>query len=171
MPTPPLADAPVPEVVEIERALTRAAYLTSRVRQHERLMASAGVSLDRAAVTVLRQIADSEPLRPGELADRLVVEASHVTRQVQQLQKAGYVTRVADRDDRRARRIELTPRGRYAVDRIQEVCRRGMQMSLADWSPEELRDLAALVHRLVDDFLDHVESTAGEAPALGTPRA
>ncbi|MER6015265.1 MarR family winged helix-turn-helix transcriptional regulator [Streptomyces bluensis] len=171
MPTPPLADAPASEVTEIEHALTRAACLTGRARQHERLMASAGVSLDRAAVTVLRQIADSEPLRPGELAGRLVVEASHVTRQVQQLQKAGYVTRVADRDDRRARRIELTATGRYAVDRIQEVCRRGMQMSLAHWSPEELRDLAALLHRLVDDFLAHVASPAVEASALAAPPA
>ncbi|MFF4525126.1 MarR family winged helix-turn-helix transcriptional regulator [Streptomyces bluensis] len=169
MPTPSPADAPAPEVTDIERALTRVASLTGRARQHERLMASAGVPLDRAAVTVLRQIADSEPLRPGELAGRLVVEASHVTRQVQQLQRAGYVTRVADRDDRRARRIELTPAGRSAVDRIQEVCRRGMRRSLADWSPEELRDLAALLHRLVDDFLAHVESAAAEARALAAP--
>lgn len=171
MPTPPLAGAPAPEVIKIEHALTRAAYLISRARQHQRLMALAGVSLDRAAVAVLRQIADSEPLRPGELAGRLAVEASHVTRQVQQLQKAGYVTRVPDRYDRRARRIELTPNGRCAVDRIREAHHRGMQMSLAGWSPEELQDLASLVHRLVDDFLTHVESTTGEAPAPVTPPA
>ncbi|GAA3834577.1 MarR family winged helix-turn-helix transcriptional regulator [Streptomyces phyllanthi] len=165
MPTPSSAGAPAPEVIEIERALTRATYLISRTRQHERLMALAGVALDRAAVTVLRQIADSEPLRPGELAGRLAVEASHVTRQVQQLQKAGYVTRVPDRADRRARRVELTPAGREAVRRIREASRRGVQRTLADWSPEECRRLAALVRRLVDDFLVRADEEAD--PAVG----
>lgn len=169
MPTPPLADAPSPEVIEIERALTRATQLIGRARLHERLMAPTGVPLDRAAVTVLRQIADSEPLRPGELADRLAVEASHVTRQVQQLQKSGYVIRVPDRDDRRAQRVELTPRGRRAVDRVQEARCRGMQMAMADWPHEELQDFAALVHRLADAFVIRVEAGAGEARAQAAP--
>ncbi|MBR8639809.1 MarR family transcriptional regulator [Streptomyces tuirus] len=153
MSTPPLPDVPSPEVIEIERALTRITYLSTRARQHDRLMALAGVPLDRAAVALLRQVADSEPLRPGELAARLGVEASHVTRTVQQLQKSGYVTRVPDPDDRRAQRIELTDAGRQAITRIREVGVRGMQMALSDWSPEELRQLATLFHRMVDDFL------------------
>ena len=97
MRSPSPAAAPVsPDVIEIVRALNRIVYLTSRVRQHDRLMIMAGVPLDRAAVALLRQIADSEPLRPSELAARLAVEASHVTRQVQQLERAGYLTRVPD---------------------------------------------------------------------------
>ena len=155
MPTPPLPDVPSAEVIEIERALTRINYLSTRARQHDRLMALAGVPLDRAAVALLRQIADSEPLRPGELAARLGVEASHVTRTVQQLQKSGYVTRVPDPDDRRAQRIELTDAGRQAIARVRDAGVRGMQMALSDWSPEELRQLATLFHRMVDDFLAH----------------
>lgn len=151
MPTPqPPASA---EVIDIERALSRITYLSTRARQHERLMALAGVPLDRAAVALLRQMADSEPLRPGELANRLGVEASHVTRQVQQLQKAGYVSRVPDPDDRRAQRIRLTPLGKDAIGRIRDAGVRGMQAALAGWSQEELRQLATLFHRMVDDFL------------------
>ncbi|NUT25459.1 MAG: MarR family transcriptional regulator [Streptomyces sp.] len=159
MSTPPLPELPdtpaSPEVVEIERALTRITYLSTRARQHERLMALAGVPLDRAAVALLRQIADSESLRPGELANRLGVEASHVTRTVQQLQKSGYVTRVPDPQDRRAQRIELTEAGRQAIARVRDAGARGMQLALADWTPEELGQLAALFHRMVDDFLAH----------------
>ncbi|MCX4402266.1 MarR family transcriptional regulator [Streptomyces sp. NBC_01764] len=145
------------DVAEIERALTRISYLTSRVRQHERLMALAGLPLDRAAVALLRQVADSGSLRPSELANLLSVEASHVTRQVQQLEKAGHLTRVPDPNDRRAQRIELTPAGRDAVDRVREASCRGMTVALADWSPEELRQLATLCHRLADDFYEHAE--------------
>ncbi|MFE9442333.1 MarR family winged helix-turn-helix transcriptional regulator [Streptomyces sp. NPDC006602] len=156
MSTPPLPDVPAsPEVIEIERALTRITYLSTRARQHDRLMALADVPLDRAAVALLRQVADSEPLRPGELATRLGVEASHVTRTVQQLQKSGYVTRVPDPDDRRAQRIQLTETGQQAIDRIRDAGARGMQLALSEWSPEELRKLASLFHRMVDDFLSH----------------
>ncbi|MEU3254317.1 MarR family transcriptional regulator [Streptomyces sp. NPDC006997] len=168
MSTPPLPTDPAsPEVAEIERALTRIAYLGTRARQHERLMALAGVPLDRAAVALLRQIADTEPLRPGELAHRLGVEASHVTRTVQQLHKAGYVSRVPDPEDRRAQRIELTAEGRGAVDRIRAVGSRGMQQALAHWTPEELRQLATLFHRMVDDFVAYAadEETESRVPA------
>ncbi|MFF8875449.1 MarR family winged helix-turn-helix transcriptional regulator [Streptomyces massasporeus] len=165
MSTPPLPDVPSPEVIEIERALTRVTYLSTRARQHDRLMALAGVPLDRAAVALLRQIADSEPLRPGELAVRLGVEASHVTRTVQQLQKSGYVTRVPDPDDRRAQRIELTDAGGEAIAKVREAGVRGMQMALSDWSPEELRHLATLFHRMVDDFLAHSVDEEGEPRA------
>ncbi|MEU6091568.1 MarR family transcriptional regulator [Streptomyces sp. NPDC047085] len=157
MSTEPLPDLPAasPEVVEIERALTRITYLGTRARQHDRLMALAGVPLDRAAVALLRQVEDAELLRPGELAQRLGVEASHVTRTVQQLQRSGYVTRVPDPDDRRAQRIRLTDAGREAVARIRDTGARAMQLALADWGPDELRQLAGLFHRMVDDFVAH----------------
>ncbi|MFG2283557.1 MarR family winged helix-turn-helix transcriptional regulator [Streptomyces asoensis] len=175
MPTEPPEPSPLPsaataEVIEIERALTRITYLSTRARQHDRLMTLAGVPLDRAAVALLRQVADSEPLRPGELAQRLGVEASHVTRTVQQLQKSGYVTRVPDPDDGRAQRIELTGAGRAAVDRIRDAGARGMQLALADWSPQELGQLAALFHRMVDDFLSYSVEDETEQPAAA-PRS
>ncbi|WP_328429943.1 MarR family winged helix-turn-helix transcriptional regulator [Streptomyces sp. NBC_00443] len=172
MSTPPLPELPdtpaSPEVIEIERALTRITYLSTRARQHDRLMALADVPLDRAAVALLRQVADSESLRPGELANRLGVEASHVTRTVQQLQKSGYVTRVPDPRDRRAQRIELTEPGRQAIARVREAGARGMQLALSDWTPEELRQLAALFHRMVDDFLAHAVDEDTEQQPAGT---
>nr|WSY49219.1 MarR family transcriptional regulator [Streptomyces sp. NBC_00886] len=169
MSTPPLPTAPAsPEVTEIERALTRITYLSTRARQHDRLMALAGVPLDRAAVALLRQVADSEPLRPGELAHRLGVEASHVTRTVQQLQKSGYVTRVPDPDDRRAQRIELTEAGRKAVDSVRDAGARGMQMALSEWSTDELQQLATLFHRMVDDFLTYAVDEEGEPEAAAS---
>ncbi|MBY8339779.1 MarR family transcriptional regulator [Streptomyces sp. KC 17012] len=175
MPTPPLPELPAPperpappasdEIIEIERALTRVTYLSTRARQHERLMALAGVPLDRAAVALLRQVADADPLRPGELANRLGVEASHVTRTVQQLQRSGYVTRVPDPADRRAQRIQLTEAGQQAIERVRQVGARGMQLALSSWTPEELRQLATLFHRMVDDFLSYtVDEDTEEQP-------
>jgi len=154
----PAAALPVStEIVEIEVALTEIAYLASRARQHERLMAYAGINLDRSAVAVLRHLAATEPVRAGELANRLAVEASHVTRQVQQLERTGYVTRVPDPDDRRAQLIELTPEGRKTVERIRVVGCLGMQQVLGQWPSEDLGRLAVLFRRMVDDFVAHAE--------------
>ncbi|MFG2470236.1 MarR family winged helix-turn-helix transcriptional regulator [Streptomyces canus] len=133
-------------------------YVAGRARQHERLMAAAGLDLDRAAVTVLRNIAASDPVRPGVLAVRLSVEASHVTRQLRQLERIGYVVRVADPDDRRAQLVQLTDAGLAAVERIREASRRGVELALADWTPDELERFAALFRRLVHDFVAHTET-------------
>ena len=145
------------EIVEIEVALSEIAYLASRARQHERLMAVAGLSLDRSAAALLRHLDMAEPIRAGELAARLAVEASHVTRQVQQLEKGGYLTRVPDPDDRRAQLIQLTDEGRRTVDRIRAVGCLGMQQVLGEWPREDLGRLAELFRRMVDDFVTHAE--------------
>ncbi|NNN33870.1 MarR family transcriptional regulator [Streptomyces sp. S3(2020)] len=158
------AEAPASATLaEIERVLSRVTYLAGRSRRHERLMAMAGVPLDRAAVAILRHIAESEPLRPGVLAVRLSVEASHVTRQLRQLERGGYVIRVADPDDRRAQRVQLTDAGLAAVGRVREVGRRYLEQALGDWSDDDLRQLAALFHRLVDDFAGHAEDRVDPA--------
>ncbi|WP_189327225.1 MarR family winged helix-turn-helix transcriptional regulator [Streptomyces flaveus] len=163
-PRPSAAVSVSPDVMKIERALTRATYLSGRARQHERLMSLSGLPLDRAAVAVLRQLAESEPLRLGELAARLSVEASHVTRQVQHLERTGYATRIPDPDDRRAQRIQLTPTGREAFARVREASVRGMQAALADWSPEDLEQLASLIDRMVDDFVERAEAKIDVPP-------
>ena len=114
----------------------------------------AAVPLDRAAVMVLGQLAEAGPVRPGELADRLGVEAPHVTRQVQRLQQAGYADRVPDPDDRRAQLIQLTPAGRAASDRIREAT--SAPACRPPWRTGPRRNrhqLATLLHRMVDDFL------------------
>ncbi|MEV1067224.1 MarR family transcriptional regulator [Streptomyces sp. NPDC050263] len=153
-PSPPAVPPASPAAVEMERALTRAACLGVRARQHGRLVAMTGVPLDRAAVAMLRRIADRDPLRPGEPAQALAVRASHVTRQVRRLQKAGCVTRVADPEGSRSRRIRLTPLGEDAVARLGDAGARDMRPVPADWSPCEPRRLADLFHRRVDVF-DH----------------
>jgi DNA-binding MarR family transcriptional regulator len=154
MPTGAGAQVP-PDVVEIERALSRVAHLLSRARQHHHVAAEAGVPIDRAAVPILRLLSEAGPQRSGDIAACLAVEAPHVTRQVQRLEGAGYVERVPDPDDRRACRVSVTAKGREAVDRILDVGRHAILDALADWTPQERAQLATLFDRMVDDFVRH----------------
>ncbi|MEV5651531.1 MarR family transcriptional regulator [Nocardia sp. NPDC052254] len=147
-------------IIELERALTRIAHLLTRARRHDRTMAAAGVTVERANVPLLRMLADAaEPMRMGELAACLDVEAPHVTRQIQRLERTGYVHRIPDPDDRRAQRVGITDEGRATLDAIRSVSRRHMRDALSDWTTEDLRQLAALNHRMVDDFLANAERT------------
>jgi DNA-binding MarR family transcriptional regulator len=152
------------DMARIEQSLTRITYLASGLRQHDRLMAMAGMSLDRAAVALLRQVEDSEALRLGELAAQLGVEASHVTRQVQQLERAGYLTRVPDPADRRAQRVRVTPAGEAVILRIRETSCHGMQLVMADWSALDLHRIATLFRRMVGEFLAGVDAEIAEMP-------
>ncbi|MEV6101690.1 MarR family transcriptional regulator [Nocardia sp. NPDC051981] len=161
MPRPeatPAKQVDAAHIVELERALARVAYLLTRVRRHDQAMVQCGLTLDRASVPLLRLLADAgEPMRLGELATRLDVEAPHVSRQIQRLEKAGYVERVPDPDDRRAQRVRPTASGRRAVEAVRQVLRGWMAEALADWTSEDLQALSVLNHRMVDDFLDHAE--------------
>jgi DNA-binding MarR family transcriptional regulator len=150
---PAAADAAdAADAAEILRAITRIGYLITRARRHDLVRTVAAVPLDRAAVMVLGQLDEAGPMRPGELAGRLAVEAPHVTRQVQRLLQAGYADRVPDPGDRRAQLIQLTPEGRAAAERIREAGTAGMQAALAHWPPQELHQLATLLHRMLDDL-------------------
>jgi hypothetical protein len=42
-----------------------------------------------------------------------------------------------------------------------------MQMALADWSPQELQQLATLFHRMVDDFLSYAIEDEEPPPGAG----
>ncbi|GAB4583470.1 MarR family transcriptional regulator [Nocardia sp. IFM 10818] len=152
-------------IVELERALARVSYLLTRVRRHDRAMTKCGIKIDRASVPLLRLLADApEPMRLGELAVRLDVEAPHVSRQIQRLEKSGFVERVPDPDDRRAQRVSPTADGRRAVDSIRDVMREWMREALSEWSSEDLKALAVLNHRMVDAFLDHAEQAGDLGP-------
>ncbi|MBF6334064.1 MarR family winged helix-turn-helix transcriptional regulator [Nocardia transvalensis] len=142
-------------IVQLERAITRISYVLTRARRHGLTIAAAGVDVDRANVPLLRVLADmGRPLRLGELAGRLGVEAPHVTRMVQRLERTGLVMRVADPQDRRAQRVQLTPAGRDVDEAIRLVIRRDIRRALSAWPQEDLRLLAALNHRMVDDFIE-----------------
>jgi DNA-binding MarR family transcriptional regulator len=156
---------PAADAAEILREITRIGYLVTRARRHDVVRAVAAVPLDRAAVMVLGQLAEAGPVRTGELAARLEVEAPHVTRQVQVLQRAGYVDRMPDPDDRRAHLVQLTPKGRAASDRIREAGTSSMQDALAHWPPQELHQLATLLHRMVDDLLAYSAEEEPGPPA------
>src|SRR6201992_1563706 len=77
--------------------------------------AAAGLDGIRPAQSVALVPLAAGGLHASDLADRLRVSRQAVAQAITGLERHGYVSRVPDPDDARARIIELTPRGREAL--------------------------------------------------------
>ncbi len=119
------------------------------------LPATEGRRLDQAGAAVLSHVGDFGPLRLSELAERLCLDVSTVSRQVPALEREGWVDREADPCDRRAQLLRLSPAGRAALAARRRAYSVVLSEALPTWSDEELGALAASLSRLNDDLSAH----------------
>lgn len=86
------------------------------LHQPDRTACGQPISTSEAhALTVLN---DTPGIRMSDLARQLVLEKSSVTRLVQSMTERGWIRNQADRTDRRAKAIRLSPSGRNAAQRV-----------------------------------------------------
>lgn len=135
-------------------ALVRHARLTP---VHERVSAETGVRLDRAGYLTLARISDHEPVKLSVLAERLGVDRSTASRQVQYLRESGLVDAEADPRDGRAAFLTLSRGGRAVLSRIREDRHHAYEKAMAGWSEADRSALASLLSRLVEDLGDTAE--------------
>ncbi|MGH8907725.1 MAG: MarR family transcriptional regulator [Egibacteraceae bacterium] len=81
------------------------------------------------------------PLSQGELADRLQLERSTVSRLVTQMEARGWCRRERDHGDGRMVRLRLTDEGARTADRLARAREQKYASALEDLSEEELRDV------------------------------
>jgi MarR family transcriptional regulator for hemolysin len=97
----------------------------------------------------------AEPLRQKDLAASMSVDNSSVVRLLDNLEKAGLIRR-KEGEDRRAKIIVLTPRGRAIADRVEAVARRVRQDALAGLSDKDIETTIRV--------LDHIYTALEPAP-------
>lgn len=90
------------------------------------------------------------PARVSELAEALGVSAPAVTGLANELEKAGYVERATDPEDRRATRLALTRAGRGLVAEVRERRRRKAVELLQHFEAEEIEAFMRVVTRLIE---------------------
>ena len=152
-------------------ALMRHLFLWDRGNQL-RVMEETGLSLTQCKAILeiggLGAVLPSCQLK--ELAEKLGTSTPAMSRAVDDLVKKHLVTRVEDPDDRRARQIELTAKGREVVDRIVTVRLKGVTAFAASLSATQRRKLDAAVEALMDrediaKTYQHLKETATEVVA------
>jgi MarR family transcriptional regulator, transcriptional regulator for hemolysin len=89
-----------------------------------------------------------------ELADALGVRAATLTQQLDAMEAAGLVARVADPGNRRVRRVELTGAGRQLFDRLRDAARAHDEQLRAGLGADELATVAAALERMRRNVAD-----------------
>lgn len=84
----------------------------------------------------------------SEIGARLLNRVPDITRLLDRLEKAGWVTRRRCTHDRRVVRAQLTDEGQALVERIHEPLLRSVDERMAGLSDEELERLTELLSRL-----------------------
>ena len=96
----------------------------------------------------------SEPITMGDLSRILGVPFSTATRTVDWLVNNNYIQRLADPEDRRVVRVELTGAGKELYEVINNLLLERTEQFLSNFSPDERQELSRLLGKLVDN-LEH----------------
>jgi DNA-binding MarR family transcriptional regulator len=127
-----------------------ATHATMITRLDAELEREHGLPLTSYEVLMYLADAEGERLRMGELADRLLLSRSGITRLVDRLVSQGMIKRERCENDGRGYNAVLTPAGRRKLDAARPAHLGGVRRHfLAQLEPGELDSLAAIWERLL----------------------
>ncbi len=127
--------------------------LSRRISQHfDHIVAGSG--LKTTQYSLLCNVLQLGPLRPGELARAMDLDASTLTRNLQPLVAAGWVA-VGKGDDDRSRTVSATPAGRAKHAEAQRTWKRA-QVAFNERMGVEL---VTRLHAVIDDCMARLDET------------
>ncbi|MFE6649417.1 MarR family winged helix-turn-helix transcriptional regulator [Nocardioides sp. NPDC057772] len=99
---------------------------------------------------LLTWVAEHGPLRASALVDGLGIDKGAVSRMVQTIVDLGLLERHPDPEDGRASLVSVTAEAREGLDRVARERRVRFSDRLADWSPDDIDRLSAMLSRYND---------------------
>ena len=118
--------------------------------------------MTRAQWAVLARVERSEGLKQCELADTLDLQPITLTRLIDRLCDGGLIERRSDPDDRRAKRLYLTPAARPVLDGLTRLGQDIMATVLAGIEPAAVEQLLALLLTLKTNLRGAIAKRANE---------
>lgn len=115
----------------------------------ERLHAEGFADVD-ASYLIVVQYPGPQGERPSDLAARLRISKQALNHLLGQLEHLGYLERQADPDDKRSKRIALTPRGTNAATTIREAVAEMEERWIRQLGPKRFDQLRTLLRDLAD---------------------
>lgn len=130
--------------------------LDNRLRPH---------GLSQARWLLLLHLADGDGgLAQLDLAVLAGVTGPTLVRQIDQLETAGFVQRREDDNDRRVKRVTLTPAGRARLEDVDKVASALRSDMLSDSDPKEIEAMMALLAKLTRR-IENLSSTDAKGAA------
>src|SRR5436190_2663415 len=139
-----VAQQPPPPLIG---ALLRMPWEAVQRHMLERLHERGFADFDAAYLNVF-QYPGPQGQRPSELAARLRISKQALNHLLGQLEQRGYLSRDADPDDRRSKRISLTPRGTKAITIIREAVTEMEDSWMQQLGPNRFHQLRTLLQNL-----------------------
>ena len=124
-------------------------------REYDRRAAEVG--LKNTQYALLSYVVRLGPVRPGDLARGLRMEASTLTRNLRPMVEHGWLT-IGAGDDARSRLVEATDAGRAKQAEGQRAWK-AAQLALNERLGTER---VAALHELLDDCMDRLDDSAGD---------
>lgn len=137
-----------PETTE-EAVLRLMMALGRRFRQRQ-----SGDPVDPAQASLLYTLKCHGAMRLGDIAESMRLDASTVSRHVQQLGDDGFLQREPDPEDGRARIIDISAEGRAALKSTFDRRRAHVSEALTDWADADRDQLRHFLVRLTDSLGD-----------------
>ena len=116
-----------------------------------------GDGMDPGTFWLLKGLAHSEAMRVTDLAAMANLDASTVSRHVQQLHRSGLIERTPDPDDGRAQRVALSQEGRTLLNQSLVHRRELLSQSLEGWDAEDIEAFDSLLNRFVHNIEKNTE--------------
>ncbi|WP_052745774.1 MarR family winged helix-turn-helix transcriptional regulator [Allosalinactinospora lopnorensis] len=142
---------------------------TSGLLQPDRVMPGESVSLSQAFA--IHELDEDGPLSQRDLAERLSLDKSSVSRMAAELERKGVLVRERDPDNRRLYRLRLTDEGRAQHVRMSEAYHAHYVRWAAALAPEEVEALVTGLSALVRVVEAEGEPGPDTSPSRPRPQA
>ncbi len=113
---------------------------------HQSAMGQLGLHYGQPLMLMIIQ--DHQPLYQKDLASHMNVTPASVTVSLKRMEKNGWLTRIADREDQRCTAIRLTPKGEELACRCKEEIDKIDRERYVGFSEEEMAQLADFYRRM-----------------------
>ena len=124
-----------------------------RYQTAERCFAALGLNHTEARLLTLLRQADGVAAQDA-LSNGLSVDRSNAVRALQRLEQAGYVLRRTDAADKRAKLVQITPKGRKAGVEISKLKKTMAQSFFGDLNEAEAGTVVALLSKAIANGQD-----------------
>ena len=145
---------------ELLATILRLKRLGARVLDHWQ------VDVTMSELAVLGRLSHSGPQRLSALAEWSQLDPSSASRQIADLVDHGYLERLDDPDDGRARLLTLTASGHDLLARIVSKRNEFFGDALRGWTDSDVARLHVLLHRLNADVGDSVSGEPASPHAV-----
>jgi DNA-binding MarR family transcriptional regulator len=145
-----MTEAPATEATDLG---ARAEYVMSQVIRMQRAiqrLKNTDAHSARSAHVILLMISMEGPMRVADLAVRMCVDASTMSRQTAWLVNDGLLRRTSDPADGRASVLALTERGESVAAAVAERRRELFTRIIQDWTPRDVHTFGSLLSRFVE---------------------